>query len=122
MKLVIILCMLAGICAGCGSNAAAHPQAADILGSNPEADIFQWENIIYANAENAGWLEEQDYQKKEKLGEIQRTSSNPDYFNDGTASALPEGTPVYGSSDNENQRLTVETEKGTTVYIGLFEE
>lgn len=91
------------------------------LKNNPEADIFQWENVVYANAESAGWLEEEDFSRGEQIGEVQRTSKNPYRFQDGTASQLETGSAVYRSENGDNH-LTVDTEEGVVVYIGLVEE
>jgi predicted small lipoprotein YifL len=110
-KYVLFLAAFTLFLAGCGEKALSPPDAsrtaeqyrqetignptpADFL-DNPEADIFYFGGVVYANAENLDWAQQREYTKTELLGKIATQTSDADEFADGAASRLPVGTPVY---------------------------
>lgn len=110
-KVALFLAAFALFLAGCGEKASSPPDAsrtavqhrqvtignptpADFL-DDPEADIFYFGGVVYANAENLDWAQQREYTKTELLGKIAKRTFDPDEFSDGAASRLPVGTPVY---------------------------
>jgi predicted small lipoprotein YifL len=110
-KHVLFLAAFTLFLAGCGDKALSPPDAsrtaeqyqqetignptpADFL-DNPEADIFYFGGIVYANAEYLDWAQQREYTKTELLGKIAIQTSDADEFEDGAANRLPVGTPVF---------------------------
>lgn len=95
-----------------------NPDANEILGLNPEADIFQWEDIIYST--NVEWVEKLELTKDEQIGEITKNSTNPEDFINGTANKLPVGTKIF-SVKEAGGYLLVEYNQQLKKYLMLVE-
>ncbi len=70
--------------------------AEEVLRLDPEADIFQHENIIYKAI--ADWVEELHLTADDQVTEITHQTGNSDAFENGTANQLPIGTLIYSAS------------------------
>jgi hypothetical protein len=98
-----------------------NPTAAEILGKDHEADIFQYNNLIYINASQIEWIQEDTYEKGPKIAEIIKQSMDSDEFTDGTASKLPIGTKVFQVVGNGQLLLMVEKDDREIVYLAQIE-
>lgn len=70
--------------------------AEEVLRLDPEADIFQHDNIIYKA--NIDWVEELTLNQGDEVAEITHQADDPDDFENGTANQLPVGTLIYSAS------------------------
>lgn len=99
----------------------SKPTAEEILAEDHEADIFQYNNVIYINATNIDWVQEKTYDKGAKLSEITRKQDDSTQFIDGTANKLPIGTNVFQTKGNGLLLLMIEKEDKEVIYLGLVE-
>src|SRR5690625_1623784 len=127
-KCILVICLMIFI-AGCKLPGAeseetetiGNPTATDILENDHEADIFQYNNLIYTNASTIDWVQEDTYEKGPKITEIQKQSVESNEFSDGTASKLPVGTQVYQIVGNGQLLLMVEKDDEEIIYLALIE-
>lgn len=98
-----------------------NPTAAEILAEDHDADIFQYNNLIYVNASMIDWVQEEIYEKGAEISEITGNNMDSDQFMDGTASKLPVGTKVFQTKGNGLLLLMVEKEGKEIIYLGLVE-
>ncbi|MFS0862822.1 hypothetical protein [Fredinandcohnia sp. 179-A 10B2 NHS] len=109
---------------GCDSSetntsVSKHPDAEEVLRLYKNADIFQWEGLIYKT--DIDWVNELELSKKELIGEITELFTNEDTnsFKNGMANKLPVGAKIY--STNENGILIVEYKDEEKYYLALVE-
>ncbi|MFZ3591857.1 hypothetical protein ACOI1C_22260 [Bacillus sp. DJP31] len=96
-----------------------NPTPMDVLKSNPKADIFLFEGLVYRNASDLDWVTERDISKGKLVGEIQRVSTKK--FKNGTATKLPVGAKIYLSIESSEDILIVEYKDKEILYLGLYE-
>ncbi|SDN62956.1 hypothetical protein [Alkalicoccus daliensis] len=101
----------------------ANPNPEDILSSNPEADIFLYEDVVYANATNIERGDIRDFTKEERIGEIDSTALRAENFAEFTSTALPPGTPLYSTSEKQEPSLYIiaVVEEEDILYTALIE-
>ena len=125
-KIIPSIFMLVSILfiSGCESeestvNVSKHPNAEEILGLDENANIFQWEGIIYQS--NIDWVDELKPEKKEYIGETTYlfTTENAVDFKNGMSTSLPIGTRIY--STNEANIFMVESRGEEKYYLALSE-
>lgn len=110
--------------AGCAGSShietetSGNPTAEEILDSDHDADIFQFNDLIYSNVE---WAQEEGLGKGEKASEITQITSKSKAFRDGTANKLPVGANIYHTTEGGSYYLIVEHDGEETVYIALVE-
>lgn len=98
-----------------------NPTAADILNDDHEADIFQYNNLIYTNASTIEWVQENTYERGPEIYDVRKQSIESDEFSDGTASKLPVGTRIFQVVGNGQVLLMVEKDGEEVVYLALIE-
>lgn len=91
--------------------------AEEVLTLDSEADIFQYNGIIYKT--NIDWVDELTLSPQEELFEISHQTSNPEEFSDHTANTLPVGTSIYSSSQSDVLIADVEGER--LYYLAIVE-
>lgn len=128
MRFIILGIISFMIISGCSANSNyssrvfnGNPTAKDILEDYNDADIFQYNGLIYSNASDLKWVQEKKPQKGELIGEITRTTNKSRQFKDGVASKLPAGAKIYKTKADGIYRLLVEYEQKQVVYIALIE-
>lgn len=99
-----------------------NPDAEEILTLEPEADIFQFEGIIY----QAGidWVEELTLTKDKQVGEITTRNELNTNFENNMANKLPVGAKIFSikeSGEVGGPILLVESEGKLFKYLGLVE-
>lgn len=101
----------------------ANPTPEDILSSNPEADLFLYEEVVYANATNIERGDIGDYTKEEKIEEIENSASHAENFAGFTSTVLPPGTPLYSTSEKQEPPLYIiaVVEEEDILYTALIE-
>ncbi len=98
-----------------------NPTATDILDDDQEADIFQYNNLIYTNASTIEWVQENTYEKGPEITEIRQQSVESDEYTDGTASVLPVGTKIFQVVGNGQLLLMAEKDGEEIIYLALIE-
>ncbi|WP_432355724.1 hypothetical protein [Sporosarcina sp. A2] len=98
------------------------PDAKEILTSDPESDIFQFDGVIY----QAGidWIEELTLIKDEQVGEIKTRNDTDTNFEDDMSNKLPVGAKIYSAKESGEVGgliLLVESEGKLFKYYGLVE-
>lgn len=95
--------------------------AEQLLAREPGADIFQWEGLVYLNAEEIEWVQEEELEPGDLVGTIQQVYEQNRPFVDGMATVLPEGTEIYESKPHLGPILLAK--KGDTYikYLALIE-
>lgn len=94
--------------------------AADILAEDPEADIFQYEGIVYQTegelAEDAGVT------VKELIGKVtKKVDANTD-FEDGMATMLFPNVKIYSTNETDLTTVLVEVQDKLIVYHAQINE
>ncbi len=96
-----------------------NPDAEEVLNSDLEADIFQFNNTIYTTGIN--WVEEKDLTKNKQVGEIKEKNEENTNFSNGTANKLPVGAKIYTTNEESDMFLIVESDGETKKYYALVE-
>lgn len=113
------------IFSGCSSGAeeTGNPAPEDILEQTPDADIFLYDGVVYANAMNLKRNDFNDFKKQEKLGEIERRAGSIKIFSEFTSSILPSGTPLYSTSEDDDlpRYIIADFEDENIIYAALIE-
>jgi|SRR5690625_2905167 len=124
---ILIICLIV-FTAGCHSSGGNektvtidNPTAVEIFENDRDADIFQYNHLIYTNASTIEWVQENTYEKGPEITEIRRQSVEGEKFTDGTASKLPVGTKVFQVVGNGQLLLMVEIDGEEIVYLALIE-
>lgn len=126
----IAICLL--ICVvGCSSSLDSapvasttidNPTAEEVLSLNPNADIFQFDGVIYQTG--IDWVEELTLTKDEKVGEITHKNEKDANFEDEMSNKLPVGSKIYSVVERKEVAgpiLLVESRGKLLSYYGLVE-
>lgn len=95
-----------------------NPTAEEILEMQEDADILQLNGDVYQTGMD--WLDEEDVTKKEKVGQIESSSTDGAFFEDGTATHLPVETSIY--SVNENESILLAEVDGEYIRYSILAE
>ena len=96
-----------------------NPDAEEILTLDPEADIFQFEGVIYQTG--IDWVEELTLTKNEEVREIKTRNDTDTNFNDEMSNKLPIGAKIFSIKEKEGPILLVESEGEILKYYALVE-
>lgn len=99
-----------------------NPSAEEVLALDPDADIFQFDGIIYQTG--IDWVEELTLTKDEKVGEITHKNETDTNFEDGMSNRLPVGAKIYSVEERDEiggPILLVEFRGSLLSYYGLIE-
>jgi hypothetical protein len=92
--------------------------AEEVLTLDPNADIFQYDGVIYKT--NIDWVEELSLTKDVQIGEIKtRHDTNTD-FKDEMANKLPIGAKIF-SVKGRGDIIIVESEGEILKYLAIVE-
>lgn len=97
-----------------------NPDAEEVLKLDKNADILQWEKIIYKT--DIEWVNELKLTKNESVGEITEVFSNgfSKSLKDGMANQLPIGAKIYSTKERDDV-LIVEYNGKVKYYLALTE-
>lgn len=98
-----------------------NPTAQQIVENNPDADIFQFNNIVYSNASDLEWVQQADLTIGERVGAITKQYQADLMFEDGMATELPIGTEIYEPVKKYGDILIVVVNGQEIRYFGLLE-
>lgn len=123
--LIILILLTAGGCSNSSdksqteTHTTGNPDAKEILTLDPEADIFQFEGVIY-QAE-IDWVEELSLTKDEQVGEIKMRNDRNTDFEDEMSNKLPVGARIFSTLEKEGPILLVESDGEVLKYYALIE-
>ncbi|WP_052344339.1 hypothetical protein [Bacillus ndiopicus] len=109
------------VLSGCSSGAPTNPSAKSILKEDPQADIFQYNDLIYTNVSDLEWVQDSQYKKGNKIGKIKKMTTTPIGFKDFYATKLASGTEVFSTNGDGVHLLIVEVDGQQLPYIALIE-
>lgn len=96
-----------------------NPDAEEILTLDSEADIFQFDGVIYQTG--IDWVEELTLTKDEQVGEIRKRNDADIDFEDEMSNKLPVGAKIFSTIEKEGSILLVESEGEILKYYALVE-
>ena len=96
-----------------------NPDAKEILTLDPEADIFQFEGLIYTTG--IDWVEKLTLTKDEQVGVIKTRNDTDTNFEDEMSNKLPVGAKIFSTIEKEGPILLVESEGKILKYYALVE-
>lgn len=96
-----------------------NPDAEEILTLDPQADIFQFDGVIYQTG--IDWVEELTLTKNEQVGEIKTRNETDTNFEDEMSNKLPVGAKIFSIKEKEGPILLVESEGELLKYLALLE-
>ncbi|GAB4074300.1 hypothetical protein GCM10028778_18030 [Barrientosiimonas marina] len=79
------------------------------------------DGTVYTNAEDIEWVNEEELNTGEKVGEIKNQTDDNGGFDNFTASKLPAGTEIYKSEEKNGPIYIVKLNGKEIPYIGLLE-
>jgi|SRR5690625_3425350 len=128
---LFLILFLSLVLVACGGNDGSeveertthNPTPEEILSDDKDADIFVESNVVYMNAQNIEWVNEEEITAGEEIGEIKKQSDNSEEFEDFTATKLPVDTKIYEPEDDGIGGLIyiVKTDDEEIRYLGLVE-
>ena len=92
--------------------------AEEVLTLNPDADIFQYDGVIYST--NIDWVEELSLTKDVQIGEIKTKNDSNTDFKDEMANKLPVGAKIF-STKERGDILIVELGGEVLKYLAIGE-
>ncbi|QUW23099.1 hypothetical protein JSQ81_05900 [Sporosarcina sp. Marseille-Q4063] len=96
-----------------------NPDAKEILTLDPEADIFQFDSVIYQTG--IDWVDELILTQDEQVGEIKTRSDTDTNFENEMSNKLPVGAKIFSIIEKEGPILLVESEGKILKYLALVE-
>lgn len=100
-------------------HSTGNPDAKEILTLDPEADIFQFEGVIYKTG--IDWVEELTLTKDKQVGEIKKRNDSDTNFEDEMSNKLPVGAKIFSTIEKEGPILLVESEGKILKYYAIVE-
>ncbi|TSB47665.1 hypothetical protein [Alkalicoccobacillus porphyridii] len=95
-----------------------HIDAEEVLTLSPDADIFQFNAVIYQT--NIDWVDELSLSPQDVVGEIQAQNETSTDFEDEMANKIPVGTKIYSAKDHGDM-LMVEVDGEWRNYYAIVE-
>ena len=92
--------------------------AKEVLTLDPNADIFQYDGIIYKT--NIDWVEGLSLTKDIRISEIKTNNNENTDFKDEMSNKLPVGSKIY-STKERGDILIVESEGEIKKYLAIVE-
>lgn len=96
-----------------------NPNAEEVLTLDPDADIFQFDGVIYLTG--VDWVEELTLTKDEQIGEIKTRNDTDTNFENEMSNKLPVGAKIFSTLEKEGPMLLVESEGELLKYYALLE-
>ncbi|MFB6366340.1 hypothetical protein ACFCP7_20175 [Paenibacillus elgii] len=98
-----------------------NPTAQEIIAQNPNADIFQYKGVIYDNASNIEWVQQEKLTVGEKVGMITKQYKDGLNFEDEMATKLPVEVEIFEPIKKNGPVLIVKLNGKEIRYLGLIE-
>ncbi|KKO52668.1 hypothetical protein [Paenibacillus sp. DMB20] len=124
--LLFVVIFLLTACAARPSNsqqltvATHNPTAEEILQHEPDADIFMSGDIVYRNAKDTKWVQQEKIGSLKGIGEIQSRYDGRGSFENKMATKLPPDTKLFAASPS-TLIIVAEVNGEQIRYLGLVE-
>jgi hypothetical protein len=118
---MLICNLLIFVLVGCTPAINTNPTANYILKEHSQADILQYNNLIYINATSLESMNQLEYIKCEKIGEIIKTTNSSKDFKDYYATKLESGTEIFSTNDNNIYTIIADINGQQVLYMALLE-
>ena len=102
------------------SQATHNPTPEEILKNNPNADMLLLRDIVYTNAEDIEWVQQENIGSLQKVGEIGSIYPGSGPFENEMSTKLAPGTPIFESAGS-GLILVVKVDGKEIRYLGLVE-
>lgn len=96
-----------------------NPDAVEILTVDPEADIFQFDGVMYQTG--IDWVEELTLTKGEQVVEIKTRNDTDTNFEDEMSNKLPVGAKIFSTMEKEGPILLVDSDGEILKYYAIVE-
>lgn len=125
-KIILLGLLLLFTCTGCvgllsvkdkNSYTIEKWTAKEILTEDPEADIFQYNGLIYSNTHQKEFEQDVNLEKGKQISKIIKQTTDSAKFVDGSATKLPVDTKIYQVPDQGLAVLTIIKNDQRFVYI-----
>ncbi|MGE7111775.1 hypothetical protein [Lysinibacillus sp. NPDC047702] len=120
MKLILCNVMFLLVLAGCSSAIPDNPTARSFLKENPQADIFQYNQLIYSKITEPE-LANENLIRSVKLGKIKKMTSSSLFFKNFYATKLSIGTEIFATNEHNTYTIIVELDGEQRIYKALVE-
>ncbi|MGE7946561.1 hypothetical protein [Lysinibacillus sp. NPDC093688] len=121
MRKMLICNLLILLLVGCTPAINTNPTAKSILKEHSQVDILQYNNLIYINATSLESMQQFEYTKCEKIGEIIKTTNSSKNFKDFYATKLESGTKIFSTNENNTYTIIAEINGQHILYTVLLE-
>ncbi len=121
MRKILICNLLILVLVGCTPAINTTPTAKSILTEHTQADILQYNNLIYINTTSLESMKQLEYTKCEIIGEIIKTTNSSKNFNDFYATKLESGTKIFSTNDNNIDTIIADLNGQYILYTVLLE-
>ncbi len=98
-----------------------NPTPEEILSNDKHGDVFFMDGVVYTNAQDIEWVNEEELTMGEEIGEIKKQTDNHEEFENFTASILPVGTKIFEPEEKEGLIYIVKLDDEEIRYLGLVE-
>lgn len=121
---IMLLLLLSIYASGCADSetkivSSKNPDASEILALEKNADLFQWNNIVYKT--DVDWVNDLKLSKEKQLGEITESySEHLNEFKNGMATKLQKGSKIFMAKER-GDILIVEDNGKVKYYLALVE-
>lgn len=119
IPLILVLFLLPA-CSQYATYSTHSPTAEEVLIQNPEADIFQYNGIIYINASDTEWVQQTEITIGNVVGTITDAYKKRRKFKNGMATKLPIGTEIF-DVNGSGQLLIIKSGGKEIKYSCLIE-
>ncbi len=101
LKVIFLLLTFTLILSGCSISTKNNASPEKLLESNPNADFFVIDGVVYINASDIEWIKELTLQADEPAGEILKTGATASFSN-WSSTKLKKNIEIYSVKGRED--------------------
>ncbi|WJH33746.1 hypothetical protein N6H14_27640 [Paenibacillus sp. CC-CFT747] len=101
--------------------ATHNPTAEEVLDQSPDADLIQFNGLVYLNAREVEWVQQAELTIGSMVGTIAKRYRSSFPFEEGMATKLPIGTELYESRERGGSILIVKFNGKQIRYLKMVE-
>jgi hypothetical protein len=121
VRKILVCNLLLLVLVGCTPTINTIPTAKSILTEHSQADILQYNHLIYINTTSLESKKQLEYTKCEKIGEIIKTTNSSKNFKDFYATKLESGTEIFSTNNNNIYTIIADINGQQILYTVLIE-
>ncbi|KOP72718.1 hypothetical protein AMS59_17595 [Lysinibacillus sp. FJAT-14745] len=120
-KILVYSFLFLLVLTGCSSVIPDNPTAKTILKEDAQADILQFDHLIYIKAADQESLIKNNFIRGDKIGVIKKTTTSTLFFKDFYATKLPIGSEIFATNNHDTYTIIVEIDGKQILYKALLE-